>query len=111
MTLPKPETGLAHFVQVLGIGVWALLLGSRLLVWSHRPGRETFLDRRWGAMVGDGRTGGDAAGPLLLKIALAVCVVGFLINLVEHLERGVHYNRSLIVVGVLSLLILALGSG
>ena len=109
MSIPKPETGLAHLVQALGIIAWILLGASQLTYWATPTERETFLDRRWDAGIHNAQLSQEQATALvLLKIVAGLCVAGFLINLLEHLGRGTHYNRSLILVGTAAVLLLLL---
>lgn len=109
--IPKPETNLARFVQVLGVLAWLLLIASQLFYWSARPHEPTFLDRRWGDTVRETWDLGMVdQGMLMLKVCVGLCSLGFTINLLEHSGRGTHFNRSLIIVNLIAAcLLLVLG--
>ncbi len=106
-SLPKPDSPGMRLIQILGILSWVLLFGSVFFYFLAQPEQETFLDRRWNKTVRTSVDSGQIDLSLkLLQANLILCGGGFLINLLHKVTTGKHFNRSLIGVGVLSVLAL-----
>ncbi len=92
-------------LQFLGIESWLLILGSVFFYQLAQPEQETFLDRRWHKTVRQtANTDQIALSLKFLQVNLILCAGGFMINLLHKAAYGRHFNRSLILVGALTVL-------
>lgn len=96
-------------IHWLGVCVWVLMIVVLMLTDKARPPMATFLDR---VLQVELRTTWDLGlvryACFLMIIILCLCTAGFFINSKRHQRKSDRYSRSLIVMGSLSALGIAI---
>ncbi|HOQ06839.1 MAG TPA: hypothetical protein PK127_04215 [Clostridiales bacterium] len=83
---------------------WLLFITALIFVETARPEVETFFDRQFNISI---RDHWDENALLYVFIILvlnfAVCTMGFIFNLARHRRKTDRFNKSILIIGTLSL--------
>jgi hypothetical protein len=98
-----PDTVVRAVWWTAGIS-WLLFIAALVFVETARPETETFFDRQFNISI---REYWDENALLYVFIVLvlnfAVCTIGLIFNMARHRRKTDRFNKSILVLGTLSL--------
>jgi len=98
-----PDAVVKAVWSTVGIS-WLLFITALIFVETARPEVETFFDRQFNISI---RDHWDENALLYVFIILvlnfAVCTMGFIFNLARHRRKTYRFNKSILIIGTLSL--------
>lgn len=83
---------------------WLLFVAALIFVETARPEIATFFDRQFNISIRDYWDENVLLYVFIIHVLnYAVCVIGFIFNMARHKRKTDRFNRSILVLGALSL--------